>query len=168
MKPKRIAARAFRPSLPRVVESQSPKIEAAAEATPIDRNYAFRVARLARAEPSLPLESVVFQAGLPDRNIGPPQTDSGMRVRVTIPQMRAALRDYPDASFAQHSVDAEEVLRALDELGRGREAAEAVLKQFTCTYPNAGWGSAVDVTGMENCGKCMYCLLRAALVASSG
>jgi hypothetical protein len=77
--------------------------------------------------------------------------------------MRAALRDYPDASFAQHSVDAEEVLRALDELERGREAAEAVLKQFPCTYPNAGWGSVVDVTGLEPCGKCVYCLLRAAL-----
>lgn len=42
-------------------------------------------------------------------------------------------------------------------------AAEAVLKQFPCTYPNAGWGSVVDVTGMEYCGKCVYCLLRAAL-----
>jgi len=46
-------------------------------------------------------------------------------------------------------------------------AAEAVLKQFPCTYPNAERESAVDVTGMEHCGKCVYCLLRAAL-ASSG
>lgn len=42
-------------------------------------------------------------------------------------------------------------------------AAEAVLKQFPCTYPDAGHGSMVVVTGMEPCGKCVYCLLRAAL-----
>lgn len=47
------------------------RIRAGEEPSEERRDYLYRIVALARSEPDLPMESVVFQASLPDRKIGP-------------------------------------------------------------------------------------------------
>lgn len=57
----------------------------------------------------------------------------------------------------------EMLLKQVRITGEITRAAENVLKQFPCVYPQAGFGSVVDVTGMKLCGNCVFCELRRAI-----